>query len=306
MKKILVLATGWHFSSHFYENMPKQILPKGWKAEYVCVAHRLPTDENTIKEKKEISKVDEEGFPIPNFLVQLDELMYEHTLTEEQIQEYGWKFMLEENTIGDMEVFNQWSKKNDYREYDIICITHDDNFILSEKIFYDILDENTKMYKPIVDSRYGANGHQFEIELIDNDNEWYFLDNGYTEDIPKAFTPRGSFSFYKKELIDLLPDNEFNMYEEGGLGVVERVGETHSVGHMGIAAWNTHAGTFRDFLYNTLPDLELVDRTRWLSNTKRVSEYCIEGERGFVSNHKADQDAYVEAIVSRLEKLGWL
>ena len=110
----------------------------------------------------------------------------------------------------------------------------------------------------------------------------------------------------KKELIDLLPDNEFNMYEEGGLGVVERVGETHSVGHMGIAAWNTHAGTFRDFLYNTLPDLELVDRTRWLSNTKRVSEYCIEGERGFVSNHKADQDAYVEAIVSRLEKLGWL
>ena len=45
-----------------------------------------------------------------------------------------YKFMLEENTIGDMEVFNQWSDKYDYTEYDIILITHDDNFILSDSI----------------------------------------------------------------------------------------------------------------------------------------------------------------------------
>ena len=51
MKKILVIATGWHFSSHFYENMSQQIVPDGWEVDYYCVAHRLPEDENTIKEK---------------------------------------------------------------------------------------------------------------------------------------------------------------------------------------------------------------------------------------------------------------
>ena len=59
---------------------------------------------------------------------------------------------------------------------------------------------------------------------------------------------------------------------------VNRSGETASVGYDGIKAWNTHAGTFRDFLY----DSDSVDGTRWLSNTKRVSRYCIEGERGFI------------------------
>ena len=37
------------------------------------------------------------------------------------------------------------------------------------------------------------------VEFVNNDNTWYFLDNGYMENLPKAFTPRGSFSFYKKE-----------------------------------------------------------------------------------------------------------
>ena len=50
MRKILVIATGWHFSSHFYETMVKQIVPEGWEVDYYCVAHRTPEDENTIKE----------------------------------------------------------------------------------------------------------------------------------------------------------------------------------------------------------------------------------------------------------------
>ena len=125
------------------------------------------------------------------------------------------------------------------------------------------------------------------------------------ENLPKAFTPRGSFSFYKKELIDLLPNNKFNMYENGGYGIVNRVGETNSVGYDGIKAWNTHAGTFRDFLYGGLGNLELVEKTRWFSNTKRVSKYCIEGERGFISNHRAGEN-YVESLKNQLEELGWI
>ena len=50
MNKILVIATGWHFSSHFYENMGKQIVPESWEIDYFCVAHRSPENENTINQ----------------------------------------------------------------------------------------------------------------------------------------------------------------------------------------------------------------------------------------------------------------
>ena len=91
------------------------------------------------------------------------------------------------------------------------------------------------------------------------------------------------------------------MYENGGLGVVNRRGKTNSVGHNGIAAWNTHAGTFRDFLY----DSDSVNGTRWLSDTKRVSKYCIEGERGFISNHRAGEN-YLQNLERQLRELKWI
>jgi len=293
MNKILVVATGWHFSSHFYETMVKQIAPEGWEVDYYCVAHRTPEDENTISEKESIRNSTAE-----DFLTQLDQLMYEYPITTKQIEDFGWKFELEENTVGDMECFNQWSEHHDYKDYDFILVTHDDNLILSDQLFVDIIG-GVEVYKPIEESRYGV--HQFNIELVELDNDWKFLDNGYTQSLPKAFTPRGSFSFYKKELIDMLPDNKFNMYENGGYGIVYRHGETASVGYDGIKAWNTHAGTFRDFLYEG----NLVDNTRWLSNMKRVSRYCIEGERGFISNHRAGEN-YLQNIQKQLRELKWI
>ena len=293
MNKILVVATGWHFSSHFYETMVKQIAPEGWEVDYYCVAHRTPEDENTISEKESIRNSTAE-----DFLTQLDQLMYEYPITTKQIEDFGWKFELEENTVGDMECFNQWSEHHDYKDYDFILVTHDDNLILSNQLFVDIIG-GVEVYKPIEESRYGA--HQFNVESVKLDNDWMFLDNGYTQSLPKAFTPRGSFSFYKKELVDMLPDNKFNMYENGGYGIVYRQGETASVGYDGIKAWNTHAGTFRDFLYEG----NLVNNTRWLSNMKRVSRYCIEGERGFISNHRAGEN-YLQNIQKQLRELEWI
>ena len=298
MNKILVIATGWHFSSHFYEKMSQQIIPDGWEVDYYCVAHRMPEDENTIKEKDGVRNFNE-----GSFLDELDQMMYKYPITTKEIEDFGWKFMLEENTVGDMECFNQWAEHYDYREYDIILITHDDNFILSDMIFVDVVSEETNLYKPLTETRVGRD--QFKVDLVKNKNDWYFLDNGYSEEIPKAFTPRGSFSFYKRELIDLLPDNRFNMKEDGGLGIVERTGKTDSVGYDGIKAWNTHAGTFRDFLYSGVGDLELVNKTRWFSNTKRVSKYCIEGERGFIRNFNAGEN-YLESLQKQLKEIGWL
>ena len=60
--------------------------------------------------------------------------------------------------------------------------------------------------------------------------------------------------------------------------------------------------TFRDFLY----DSNLVENTRWLSNMKRVSKYCVEGERGFIKNHKADGNQYLRNLETILKDVGWL
>ena len=134
MNKILVIATGWHFSSHFYENMIKQVVPDGWEVDYFCVAHRLPENENTINEKDHLRLADDRVDD--TFLLQLDAIMYEYPITTQQISRLGWHFMMEDNTVGDMECFNQWSEHFDYKDYDFILVTHDDNLILSAELKY--------------------------------------------------------------------------------------------------------------------------------------------------------------------------
>ena len=287
MKKLAVIASGWHYSSHFYEEIANQQKVEGWDVDLFVISHRHPEHEDTIKEKESVR-----NYKGKELMAYLDKVMYETPITEKEITDLGWTYIEKPNTIGDMEVFNQWSDDYKYSDYDLFLITHDDNYILSNEIFKAILSDNTELYKPIIESKYG--NHQFKTQLVDNNLDWMFLDNGYSEYIAKAFTPRGSFSFYKKELIDLLPNNKFNMYEDGGTGIVNREGKTNSVGHKGISAWNTHAGTFRNALY----DLGLVKHTRWLSNTKRVSKYCIEGERGFISNNNAGESHYRNAVIN--------
>ena len=87
MIKILVIATGWHFSSHFYENMIKQVVPDGWEVDYFCVAHRLPENENAINEKDHLRLADDRVDD--TFLLQLDAMMYEYPITTQQISRLG-------------------------------------------------------------------------------------------------------------------------------------------------------------------------------------------------------------------------
>ena len=303
MKKIAVITLGWHFSSHFYENMPKQLVPKGWEVDYFCIAHRLPEDENTINEKEDIRNMEAE-----NFLFQIDQKLYEYSITQKDIENFGWKFTLEENTIGDMESFNQWSNKYDYTEYDIICLSHDDKYILSNKVFVDIIENNIDIYMPIKESRYGVSNHQFEVKKVPiNETEWLFLENGYSQHIPKAFSPRTSFSFYKKEFMDMLPNNKFDM-TDNGKEIMNRVGKTDSPkDHQGLSEWNTMVGTLRDWLYVAKPDLGMLNHYGWLSESAlRVSKYCIEGERGFIHKHNADCGKYIPALLEQLENMNMI
>ena len=294
MKKLAVIASGWHYSSHFYEKISQQNKVNGWEIDLFVISHRHPENENTIKEKEEVRNYEGD-----DLFFYLDKVMYETPITEKQLTDLGWKYIEKPNTIGDMNCFNQWMDDYDYKKYDMFLITHDDNFILSDDIFVDVLENDIELYKPIKESRYGVSNHQFKTKIVKNELDWYFLDNGYSEYIPKAFGPRGSFSFYKKEIIDLLPNNRF-YFDNIEL---TREGKTHSPeGMKGVTEWNTGAGNFREFLYDGLPDLGLVDKTRWLSNQNRVSRYCIEGERGFIHWNNTDMPTYKNAVQNLFEK----
>jgi hypothetical protein len=296
MKKLAVIASGWHYGCQFYEQIANQTIPGNYEIDLFVISHRDPEHPDTIQEKEETRNQ-----PESDFISQLDKILYKYPITKQQLRKLGWIYIEKSNTIGDMEVFNQWTEDYDYTQYDLFLITHDDNIILSDSMFVDILENKIDLYKPIKESRYGVSNHQFKTEIT-QDTDWLFLDNGYSENIAKAFTPRGSFSFYKKELIDLLPNNKFDM-----TGItLTREGKTDSPGHMALSSWNTNAGNFRNFLYTAGNDLELVDRTRWLSTSKRVSKYCIEGERGFISNQMADGVEYVKNVQLVLEKLKWI
>jgi hypothetical protein len=291
MKKIAVIASGWHYASQFYQALSRQIIPANVTVDLFVISHRSPEHEDTIQEKDFIR-----NYIDNDYVKRFDSLLYRDIITKNDLKQLGWVYIEKPNTIGDMEVFNQWLEDYDYTNYDIFLITHDDNLILSNKIFVDIFDESIQLIKPIESSRYGESGHQFKTEIVNNKNDWMFLDNGYSEYIPKAFTPRGSFCFYTKEFIKMLPNNKFPMY-----GIkLNRLGQTNSVEYSAIADWNTTAGNLRNFIY----DNNLIQYVRWFSDTRRVSKYCIEGERGFIhkcNNHERDQ--YIKDLNNMLKNI---
>ena len=54
MKKLAVIASGWHYSSHFYEKIAQQNPVENWDIDLFVVSHRHPEDKNTIKEKEKV------------------------------------------------------------------------------------------------------------------------------------------------------------------------------------------------------------------------------------------------------------
>jgi hypothetical protein len=283
--KLAVIASGWHYAWQFYNELALQHLPENVHVDKFVISHRDP-DHSVVIQEKQLAR----EYTGPDPLHRLDAVLYENIVTKQWLEDTGWIYIEKPNTIGDMEVFNQWIDDHDYREYDMFLITHDDNLILSRDIYMDVFNKDTQLYAPIKDSRY--NTHRFKTTTVTNDMSWLFLDNGYSEYIPKAFTPRGSFSFYKRELIDMLPNNKFPM--EGI--TVTRENQIQSGTYHDIVQWNMNAGNFRNFLY----ELNLIDATRWLSNTKRVSKYCIEGERGFIRNNNSNESHYIQSVLKMI------
>lgn len=241
MKKIAIVASGWHFPYHFYRTLAKQVIPQGWEVDLFCVAHRKP--EHAEPEVKEYVR----GLG-RNLRAGLDRKLYKKVATKKQIERLGWKFMLEPNTVGDWGNTNQWLEKHNYKDYDLFLFTHDDNLILNYVLLANIIESP-------------------------DFNTWLILTN--TQGMPPG-NLRGSFEFFKKEMLDIMGGN-FDLSQTQ----LERVGETESPTNWAdLYDWNTTVYP----LANLLQEKGLIEKVQALSPSYRVSMYCIEGERGFISN----------------------
>lgn len=300
MKKLAVIANGWHFPIGFYEQMSKQKIPDGWEIDYFCVSHRNP--EISKKEKQKILSEMSDGI-----LEKLDKILYEDIATIDYLEKNNWNYVEEPNTIGDWAITNQWLDKNDYKNYDVLLITHDDNFILNDDLFIDVLNNR---FETLFRNDYSMNDlPEFksagpnDYSEVNNDGEWLVLSNGIVNTTGKV---RGSFDFFKTSLIEKM-GGRFDMDRVE----LDRTGKTDNMG-IGYYGTNTPGGgmTMKDWekpvqnWYGFMVRNSLLNTVRYLSPTYRASSYCLEGERGLLSNRATPQGLIYFSVVNQLQEAG--
>ena len=178
MKKLAIIVSGWHFPINYYKQMNEQEVPDGWEIDYFCVSHRDPSIAKEEK-KNTISKLSE------GTLERMDKVLYEDVPTVEWLEENGWDYSLEPNNCGDWAVTNQWLEKyTNYRDYETLLLTHDDNFLLNNQLFVNVLDNrfetlfrNDYSMNDLPEFKNAKAGDYSEVKAGD----WLILSNGIVQ-----------------------------------------------------------------------------------------------------------------------------
>jgi len=299
MKKLAVVVSGWHFPITFYKQIIQQTIPLGWEVDYFCVSHRDPL---IAKEEKEVI-LSELG---DGTLERLDKVLYEDVPSVEWLENAGWNYSLEPNNCGDWAVTNQWLEKYDYKDYEMLLLTHDDNFLLNNHLFVNTLDNTfSKLFRndyslnDLPEFKYATKNDYSEVEPDD----WLILSNAIVNWTGKV---RGSFDFFKTELIDKMGGG-FDMarVELDRTGLTDNMdmgyyGDSTPQGGLSMKDWEKPIENFHGFMYNN----SLLDRIRYLAPTYRVSPYCLEGERGLLSNTSTPQGKIYRQVVNSFQDEG--
>ena len=268
VKKLAVVASGWHFPISFYEQIAKQKIPAGWEVEMFVVSHRDPS----YSEKEKVETFTKMGYSRRDLY---DRLMYRKVATVGEIEALGWNYELHPNTMGDWGCINQWLDKFDYKKYDKFLFTHDDNVILTDEVFNDVLPQDNWL----IMSNSSGNAQRRLRQFFH---------------LKKPFTARGSFEFFTREMMDMI----------GGRFDLSRVSFTREgkfdspKDFKEISSWNDNDRAIKDFVDSH----NLTDRVKSLSDYYRMSIYCLEGERGFISSTDISNTKEEEKGLDAVEK----
>lgn len=223
-------------------------MPDGWTMDLFCVSHRDPV----------YAKVEKKGKRFPkNLRGKLDKILYKEIASKFLIETIGWNYKEYPNTIGDWGNSNQWLEENNYKDYDLLLFTHDDNLIIHDRLFADIIE----------DEAYP---------------DWDILANSVGR--PDGYI-RGSFEFFKPRALDML-GGKFDLSEV----TLDRTGAHFATEDPGeLFQWNAGGNPTNRKI------VELGMKVGFLSPSYRVSAYCIEGQRGYISNTMAANKPYEDA-----------
>lgn len=243
-----VVVSGWHFPLHFYEAMSKQVRPKGWSFDFFCISHRDPI--HAAEEKKDRSFDD-------SVRGKIDSLLYKELATVDKLKAIGWDYKLHPNTVGDWGNSNQWLDEHDYSKYDLLLFSHDDNFIIHDRVLADVIEDASF-------------------------SDWDILANSVG--MPPG-SVRGSFEFFKPG----------TMVKMGGKFDLSYVTLTRD----GITTSSESIAELNDWNNMTPALTRQIEQHQfkvgYLSPAYRVSAYCIEGERGYISNTHGANTKYEDA-----------
>ena len=269
MKKLAVIASGWHFPIAFFEQIANQKIPNGWEVDLFLVSHRDPS--YAVEEKKKI--LVNLGYSRRELF---DRVLYRKVATVAEIEALGWKYIPEPNTMGNFGNTNQWLEKNDYKRYDKLLVTHDDNFILTDQMFIDILPQEDWLI--LTNSTGNA---QRRVR------QWLGL--------PKPFSLRASFEYFTREMMDRL-GGSFDMSRT----TLTREGQfTATLNMKELGDWNNDDKPLCDFIIKN----NLLNKVKSLSPYYRMSKYCLEGERGYIFKTETSNTKEEEKGLDMVEKI---
>lgn len=229
----------------------RKIAEQSIGADLFVIAHRSPELPIVREEKREILSA------AVGPLAELDRSLYSEFPTVAGLRSLGWNYSEAPNTVGDWGFFNQWLEKHDYREYDVILNCHDDTLIRRLDLFEQL------------------------------SGNWLMLSNGTYAQAPDAYV-RGSFEFWKREMLDLLGGHidlgELTLTREGKVDT--------PVGMNGITAWNATCVPLRQMMARE----GMAKRIAYLSPYYRISPWVIEGERGFMHSQDGCPWSFAEGL----------
>tara|TARA_R100001594_G_scaffold66640_3_gene100958 strand:- start:256 stop:1128 length:873 start_codon:yes stop_codon:yes gene_type:complete len=259
-KKLAVIVCGWHYPAYFYKQLISQKKPKGWDIDYFCVSHRDP--KYAIGEK-DISKDSDDLYK------KLDYFYYKDIATIKSIKDDGWIYMEKPNTLGDWGVFNQWIDDYDYKDYDMVFLSGDDNFFIRDDLFESVLGGNFETWF----SNGDVGNHV--VSEVPYDDDWLVLSHSIHRG---RGVLRGSMEFFKREILEML-DGKFDFT---GCDLNARLNNTSTPKDYRDEVslnWNHQCMPFMHFIEKN----NLYTKIRFLTSTYRASMFCIEGERGMFS-----------------------
>jgi len=188
----------------------------------------------------------------------------------------------------------------------MLLLTHDDNFLLSDDLFIHTLSNTFRtLYRndySLNDLPEFKNATRDDFSSVEPD-DWLILSNAIVNWTGKV---RGSFDFFKTELIEKIGGSfdvsrvELDRTDETDNMGMGYYGDSTPEGGLSMKDWEKPIESFHGFMY----DNQLLDRIRYLSPTYRVSEYCLEGERGLLSNMSSPQSKIYSTVVNNFKDKG--